>query len=50
MVAARMIDEAGLKALDEEIVAEVDDAVTFAEASPDPAPDALWTDVLAGGQ
>jgi pyruvate dehydrogenase E1 component alpha subunit len=50
MVAAKMIDEAGLKALDEQVVAEVEDAVTFAEESPDPAPEALWTDVLAGGQ
>jgi TPP-dependent pyruvate/acetoin dehydrogenase alpha subunit len=31
-------------------VAEVEDAMTFAEESPDPAPDELWTDVLAGGQ
>jgi pyruvate dehydrogenase E1 component alpha subunit len=50
MVAAKMIDEAGLKALDEQVVAEVEDAVTFAEESPDPAPEALWTDVLAGGE
>ncbi len=50
MVAAKMIDEPGLKALDEQVVAEVEDAVTFAEESPDPAPEALWTDVLAGGQ
>jgi pyruvate dehydrogenase E1 component alpha subunit len=45
-----MIDEDGLKALDETIVAEVEDSVTFAEESPDPAPEELWTDVLAGGQ
>ncbi len=50
MVAAGMIDEAGVKALDEAIMAEVEDSVTFAEESPDPAPEALWTDVLAGGQ
>ena len=31
------------------MIAEVEDAVTFAEESPDPAPEALWTDVLAGG-
>jgi pyruvate dehydrogenase E1 component alpha subunit len=50
MVAAGMIDEAGVKALDQEIMAEVEDAVTFAEESPDPAPEELWTDVLAGGR
>jgi pyruvate dehydrogenase E1 component alpha subunit len=50
MVAAGMIDEAGVKALDADIMAEVEDAVTFAEESPDPAPEELWTDVLAGGR
>jgi pyruvate dehydrogenase E1 component alpha subunit len=49
MRTAGMIDDAGIAALDREVIAEVEDAVTFAEESPDPAPEALWTDVLAGG-
>jgi len=50
MRTAKMIDDASVKALDDAIIAEVEDAVTFAEESPDPAPDELWTDVLAGGR
>ena len=50
MRTAGMIDEAGAAALDREVVAEVEDAVTFAEESPEPAPEALWSDVLAGGR
>jgi pyruvate dehydrogenase E1 component alpha subunit len=50
MRSAGMIDEAGAAALDREVVAEVEDAVTFAEESPEPAPEALWSDVLAGGR
>jgi len=49
MRTAGMIDDAGIAALGAAVVAEVEDAVTFAEESPDPAPEALWTDVLAGG-
>jgi pyruvate dehydrogenase E1 component alpha subunit len=44
---AGLLDDAGLKALNDEVLAEVDDAVKFAEESPDPAPEALWTDVYA---
>ena len=43
----KMIDEAGIKALEAEVLAEVEDALAFAESSPDPAPEALFTDVLA---
>jgi len=50
MRAAGMIDEAGIAALGREVTAEVEDAITFAEDSPEPAPEALWTDVLAGGR
>jgi pyruvate dehydrogenase E1 component alpha subunit len=50
MRTAGMIDDAGIKSLDAAIVAEVEDSVVFAEESPDPAPDELWTDVLAGGR
>ncbi|HET9709233.1 MAG TPA: pyruvate dehydrogenase (acetyl-transferring) E1 component subunit alpha [Gemmatimonadales bacterium] len=41
------IDQAGYDALDAEIKAEVDDAVKFADESPDPAPEELTTHVLA---
>ncbi len=50
MQKAGMLDDAGIAALDAEVHAEVEDALRFAEESPDPAPDELWTDVLAGGQ
>ncbi len=47
---ARLIDEGiakekELDALDEQIMAEVDAAVQFAESSPEPAPEALFEDV-----
>jgi pyruvate dehydrogenase E1 component alpha subunit len=42
-----VIDQAALDAMDAEIHAEVDEAVTFADESPDPEPGALTTDVLA---
>ena len=42
----RVIDQAGLDAMDAEIHAEVDDAVKFADESPDPEPDELYTDVM----
>jgi len=41
------IDQAALDALDAEIRAEVEDAVKFADESPDPEPDELYKDVLA---
>jgi pyruvate dehydrogenase E1 component alpha subunit len=50
MRTAGMIDDAGIKTLDAAIVADIEDSVLFAEESPDPAPDELWTDVLAGGR
>ena len=43
----RAIDQAGYEALDTEVKAEVEDAVKFADESPDPAPDELTTHVLA---
>jgi pyruvate dehydrogenase E1 component alpha subunit len=42
-----VIDQEALDALDAEAQAEVADAVTFADESPDPAPAALHADVLA---
>ena len=41
------LDDAGWSALEAEVKAEVDDAYTFAEDSPDPDPSALYTDVYA---
>jgi pyruvate dehydrogenase E1 component alpha subunit len=41
-----IIDQAGLDALDTEIQAEVEEAVKFADESPDPDPDELYTDLL----
>ncbi|HET7248445.1 MAG TPA: pyruvate dehydrogenase (acetyl-transferring) E1 component subunit alpha [Gemmatimonadales bacterium] len=41
------IDQAGLDALEAEVRAEVEDAVRFADESPDPAPEELTAHVLA---
>ena len=48
--AAKLIDDAGIKALDEEVQAEVADALKFADESPDPDASELWTDVYAGAK
>jgi len=40
------IDQAALDAMDAEIQIEVEEAVKFADESPDPDPDELYTDVL----
>src|SRR6058998_659767 len=42
-----VIDQAALDAMDAEIHAEVEEAVKFADESPDPDPDELYRDVLA---
>lgn len=49
MLADGHLDDAGYTALEERIRAEVDDAVEFAENSPDPEPQELYTDVYAEG-
>ena len=41
------IDDEALKAMDAEVMAEVQDAYDFADQSPDPEPEALWEDVYA---
>jgi len=41
------MDEAAVKAMDKEILEEVEDAYQFADEAPDPEPEALWTDVYA---
>jgi pyruvate dehydrogenase E1 component alpha subunit len=45
--AENIIDQAALEAMDEDVKAEVQDAYDFADSSPDPEPDELWTDVYA---
>jgi pyruvate dehydrogenase E1 component alpha subunit len=47
MRAAGTLDDARWSALEAEVKAEVDDAYTFAEESPDPDPSELYTDVYA---
>ena len=41
------LDQAGLDALDAEVRAEVEEAVKFADESPDPEPAELFTHVLS---
>ena len=43
------LDDARWEALEADVKAEVEDAYTFAEESPDPDPSALYTDVYAPG-
>jgi pyruvate dehydrogenase E1 component alpha subunit len=43
----KTLDQAGLDAMDAEIKAHVEEAVKFADESPDPDPAELYTDVLA---
>jgi len=43
----KVLDQTGLDAMDAEVRAEVDEAVKFADESPDPDPAELYTDVLA---
>ena len=43
----KQVTEDGLKEIDKEIKAIVNDAAEFAQSSPEPDPSELWTDVLA---
>ena len=47
LIAEGLIDEAAVKALDKEIVREVEDAYRFADEAPDPEPDELYKNVYA---
>jgi pyruvate dehydrogenase E1 component alpha subunit len=49
LVEAGALAESGLAQIRAEVRAEVEDAITFAEAAEPPAPDALWADVFAPG-
>ena len=42
-----MLDDAALQGIEADVAAEVADAVNFAEESPEPEPEQLWTDVYA---
>ena len=47
LIAEGLTDEASVKALDKEIVREVEDAYQFADEAPDPEPEELYRDVYA---
>jgi pyruvate dehydrogenase E1 component alpha subunit len=47
LIAEGLTDEAAVKALDKEIVQEVDDAYRFADEAPDPEAEELYKDVYA---
>jgi pyruvate dehydrogenase E1 component alpha subunit len=49
LVAEGLKEESAVKALDKEILQEVNDAYQFADEAPDPEPGELWTDVYAEG-
>ena len=42
-----LMDEAAVKAIDKEVMEEVEDAYKFADEAPDPEPEELYTDVYA---
>jgi pyruvate dehydrogenase E1 component alpha subunit len=42
-----LLDEEGIKALDADVISEVEDAYQFADRSPDPEPGMLFADVYA---
>jgi pyruvate dehydrogenase E1 component subunit alpha len=47
MNADGLLDQAEFEAMDKEAIAAVEDAIAFADSSPDPDPSELWTDVYA---
>ncbi|MBA3894193.1 MAG: pyruvate dehydrogenase (acetyl-transferring) E1 component subunit alpha [Gemmatimonadales bacterium] len=47
LIAEGLMDEAAIKALDKEIIREVEEAYQFAEEAPDPEPEELYRDVYA---
>ena len=47
LIAESLIDEAGVKAMDKEVIQEVEDAYQFADQAPEPEPEELWRDVYA---
>jgi pyruvate dehydrogenase E1 component alpha subunit len=49
LLAAAGVEDKQFKAVDDEVKAIVQDAADFAQASPEPDPSELWTDVLVEG-
>ncbi len=47
LIGEGLIDEAAVRAMDQEVLAEVEDAYQFADQAPDPVPEALYRDVYA---
>ena len=47
LIAEKLMDEAGVKAMDKEVLQEVEDAYQFADEAPEPEPEELFTDVYA---
>jgi pyruvate dehydrogenase E1 component alpha subunit len=47
LIADGIMDEAAIRAMDADVMAEVADAYEFADSAPDPEPSELWTDVYA---
>jgi pyruvate dehydrogenase E1 component alpha subunit len=47
LIAEGILDEEAIRAMDADVQAEVEDSYQFAEESPDPEPEALFTDVYA---
>jgi pyruvate dehydrogenase E1 component alpha subunit len=45
LIAESLMDEAGVKAMDKEIIQEVEDAYQFADQAPEPEPEELYRDV-----
>ena len=49
LVAEGLMEDGAVKALDKEVLQEVNDAYQFADEAPDPEPGELWADVYAEG-
>jgi pyruvate dehydrogenase E1 component alpha subunit len=47
LIAEQLMDEAGIKAMDKEVIGEVEDAYQFADEAPEPEPEELYRDVYA---
>ena len=45
MLDDELLSHKAIEAIDAEAIAEVEDAVAFAESSPDPDPEELYTDI-----
>jgi pyruvate dehydrogenase E1 component alpha subunit len=48
LIADSLMDEGAVRALDKDVMEEVEDAYQFADQAPDPEPGELFTDVYAG--